>query len=368
MPRSLQQTGVKRRKKPSTRKRKTRKPPVEAITETESPEEAVTDGILAAVENDTSVRQDGATIVSIIKGLEGQVDTAFKLKKVVETELEVTEKRLSEELAIRAELEARVESLGPRAALVDRLREDIAFTEQERDKFANSLAETQQQSEAVGEERDSLVEEVTTTTARAEELEGQKTALEAQVMNLTDKVEDLDRLRGELSETTEARRDLGEQVRDLSSRLDAAETSNRDLKSDLAEAREAMRGLREGVVDLRQKLAATDSEVADLRLQLEEQQAANGDLMELKTRLESEMRTAKVDHVAAKNELEAVKRTLRDVYGELTSTSKRVRQRYLKEKEGGPEAAKTALRDVATELTCTTARVRRQHLKVGDAK
>ena len=88
--------------------------------------------------------------------------------------------------------------------------------------------------------------------------------------------------------------------------------------------------------------------------------------MEIKTRLESDVRTAKVDHVATKNELEAVRRTLRDVYGELTSTSKRVRQRYLKEKEGGPEAAKTALRDVATELTCTTARVRRQHLKLGD--
>ena len=268
MPRSLQQTGVERRKKPSARKRKIRKPPAEAIIETESPEEAVTDGIVAAMGDGASVPEDGTSIVSIIRGLEGQVDTAFKLKKVVEADLVVTQKRLSEELAVRAELEARVEALEPRAARVDRLREDIAFTEQERDKFANSLAETRQQLEAVTaqrdslvEERDSLIEEVASVKAHAEELEGEKTAFEAQVLNLTDKVEDLDRLRGELAETTEARRDLGKQIRDLSSRLDAAETSNSDLKSDLAEAREAVRGLREEVEDLRQRLAAADSEV-----------------------------------------------------------------------------------------------------------
>jgi chromosome segregation ATPase len=368
MPNSLEQTGVAQGKKPSAKTRTIDEPPSEASTENKRPKEAATDGIVATMENDTNVPEDGATIVSIIKGLEGQVDTAFKLKEVVEADLEAAQKRLSKESAARAELQARVESLEPQAALVDRLREDIAFAEEEREKFANSLAETGQQLEAVTDERDSLAEEAACAKAHAEELEGEKTVLEAEVMNLTDRAADLNRVRRELAETTEARRDLGERVRDLSSRLEASDAARSALEGDLAEAREAVRSLREEVEDLRPRLAGAGSQVADLHLQLEEQQAANRDLTETKTRLESEIRTTKVDHVAAKNELEAVKRTLRDVSSELTGTSRRVRQRYFKEKDNEPAAAKATLRDAATELSSTTAPVRRQHFEVEDTQ
>lgn len=368
MPESLEQTGVEQREKPSAKRGRIDEPPSKATTENKRPNEAAADGLVATMDNGTNVPEDGAAIASIIKGLEGNVDTAFKLKEILEADLEATQKRLSEELVACAELKARVEALEPRAALVDRLREDIAFTEEERDKFANSLAENQQQLETVTEERDSLVKEVASTKAHAEELEGQKRALEAQVMNLTDKVEDLDRMRGELTEAKEARRNLGERARDLSNRLEASDALKSALKGDLTEARENVRGLRAELKDLRQRLAGAGSQVADLHLQLEEQQAANRDLTEIRTQLESEVRTTKGDHVAAKNELEAVKRTLRDVSSELTSTSKRVRQRYLKEKDNEPEAAKAALRDVTTELTSTTAPVRRQHFEVEDTE
>ena len=73
----------------------------------------------------------------------------------------------------------------------------------------------------VAGQRDSLAEEVGSAKARTKELEGEKMALEGQVMNLKDKLADMDRLSAEFDEVSKARLDLGEQVRDLSSRLEA---------------------------------------------------------------------------------------------------------------------------------------------------
>ncbi len=367
MPNSPEQKDVGRRGRPRATTGEVHEPPAETAAENEPSGVTAPVDTVATLERDV-VPRDGASIVSIIKGLEGQVDTAFKLKKVVEAELKAARKKLSEESAVRAELEARVESLEPLAALVGRLREDMAFTEQERDKLVKSLAETQHQLEEMTEKCETLAEEVTSAGARAEQLEGERMTLEAEVLNLRDKVEDHDRLRRELADATGIRRDLEEHARDLSSRLDAAETSKSDLEGDLAAARESAQGLREQVDESRRSLASTDSEVTDLRLQLDKLQAANADLIETKSRLESELRAAKADYATTKNELDKVKSTLSDVYGELTNTSKRVRQRYLKEKEGDPEGAKTALSDVATELTLAAARVRRKHLAAPDGE
>jgi chromosome segregation protein len=370
MPRSLKKTGVGPKRKRSAKVTAIENATLGPASEPKRPRqrEAEVDRIVATMEAGAEVPHDGATIVSIIKGLEEQIETAFKLKQVVEADLEATQQKLSEQSAKRAEFEVRVDSLEARAALVDRLREDIAFTEQERDKSAQMLADTQQQLEEVTEEREALSEEAAAAQARAEEFEGEKTALEAQVMNLGDKVLDLDRVRGELAEATEARRDLGEQVRDLSRRLETSEATTGSLEADLAEAGESLHSLREELAEFRKKHSVADSQLADLRLQLEEQERANRDLLKTRARLESEIRTSKVDHATAKSELEAVMGTLREVYTELTGTSKRVRHRYSKEMDDDPNAARAVLREVATELNSTTARARRQRLDAEDAE
>ena len=115
--------------------------------------------------------------------------------------------------------------------------------------------------------------------------------------------------------------------------------------------------------DLREKLTDAGRQVADLRVQLEKQEAANRDLKEAKARLEKERKTSHADYVAAKSELEAVKKTLHDVHSELTGTSKRVRQRYMKEKDSELDAVKQALCAVTTEVTRASGRVRQRYSK-----
>ena len=285
MPKSRKQrTGVKRKKK------KKEAPSEVAVADTvAAPESAyeVASGMEDSeigIEDFADVSEERASIISIVKGLEGQVETAFELKEAMEAELDAAKEKLSEESAARVELEEQVKSLEPKAALADQAREDLTFADEERNKIANLLTEAQQQLEAVTKERDSLAEEVTSAEPHVKELEDEKMSLEAQVMNLKDKVADFDRLQGE-------------------------------------------------VEDLREKLMDTDSRATDLSHQLEEHQAANKDLVKTRTRLESEMKTLKVNHEAAKSQLEAFKKALHDIRTEATRTSGRVRQRYLKPKD-----------------------------------
>ncbi len=235
------------------------------------------------MEGFADVLEERASIISIVKGLEEQVDAAFELKEVLEAELDITQKMLFEELTARAQLEAQVKSLEAQSVLADQLSEDISFVEEERSKFANLLAETQPQLEAVVEERDSLDKKAASVEKYAKKVEGDKTTLEARVMNLKDKVTDVNRLRGEVD-------------------------------------------------NLRKELIDGDSRVANLRIQLGEQRAMNKGLIETRTRLECEMKIAKDDHKTAKNETNVVRKALHDVRGQAARSSGRVRQRYFKPK------------------------------------
>ena len=284
------------------------------------------------LEDFADVSQERASIISIVKGLEGQVETAFKLKEVLEAELETVQKKWSEELDARAHLEAQIASLEGQAALAEQLREDISFAEEERNKFANLLAQIQPQLADVTVERDSLVKQLASTETNAKELESEKMALEAQVMNLKDKITDADCLRKELMETTEANRGLREQVHDLTRRLEASETSKDALGRELAGTHQNARTLREEVEDLRKKITGANSRIADLCIQFEDQQTANQELIETNTRLENEIKTTNINYEAARKELDAFKNALRDIRSEATQTSGRVRQRYLKTK------------------------------------
>ena len=300
MPKSRKQrTGVKRKKKPIVRSRRINEDlPIIPLLESTADlaDELEMQQVGSSMENSemkikiedyADVSEERASIISIVKGLEEQVETAFKLKEVMEVELDAAQKKLSEESSARALLEERAKSLQAQAALANQLREDITFAEEERNKFANLLEETQPQLEAVTGERDSLVEEAASAKAHAKELEDEKMTFEAQVMNLKDKVAETDRLRAELDEVTD---------------------------------------------DLREKLTGADSRVVDLRVQLEEQQAMNRDLMETKTRLESEVKMLNTNHKAAKDELEMFKKAFRDIRNEASRTSGRIRQRYFKPK------------------------------------
>ena len=335
MPRSQKQkTSVKNKKKPRLQKKKPtrrKKRTNKSLLELANP--FGTEEDILRMEDFTDVSEERTSIISIVKGLEGQVETAFELKKVLEAELDATQKKLFEESDARVQLEIQVSSLEAETALAKQLREDLSFAEEERNKFANLLAQTQAQHEEVTVERDSLAEQMVSAEVHTRELEDGKMALEAQVMNLKDRVTDTNRLRGELMEMTEAHQDSREQVHDLTRRLEASEASKEALETELDGAHQNARTLREEREELQEKVAAADNRTADLRIQLEDQQAINRELMETTTRLENEIKMVTINYDAAKNELDAFKNALRDIRSEATRTSGRVRQKYLKPKK-----------------------------------
>lgn len=335
MPRSQKQkTSVKKKKKPRLQKKKpTRKKKKNNKSRLEPANPVGTEEDILRMEGFSDISEERTSIISIVKGLEGQVETAFELKKVLEAELDAIQNKLSEESDARIQLEIQAKSLEAEAALAKQLREDISFTEEERNKFATQLAQAQTQLEEVIAERDSLTEQMASAEVYTRELEDGKKALEAQVMNLKDRVTDTNRLRGELMEMTEAHQDSREQVHDLTRRLETSEASKEALDKELDGAHQNSRILQGEVEELQEKVIAADNRAADLRIQHEDQQAINRELMETTTGLENEIKTMNINYETAKNELGAFKNALRDIRSEATRTSGRVRQKYLKPKK-----------------------------------
>lgn len=289
-----------------------------------------------------NVSEERSSILSIVRGLEGQVETAFKLKEVLEEELDTAQERLSEELSVRVELEARLSALEVEAALVEHLREDISFAEEERNNFVELLGQVQPELEAMTLERDSLTEQVAAMDTNIVELDDDKTTLEAQVMNLKDKVSEMEQLRGQLDDLTEIRLELTEKVRELSRDLNASDTSKGSFEKDLTMTKEKVSNLSVEVDYLQKNLTDSESQVADLRIRLEDQQIANRNLVEVKARLEGEMKILNLNYESAKNEIKGFKNALYDIRSEATRTSSRVRQRYFKPDNGGGQIKRAA--------------------------
>ena len=341
-PQSVQKRSAPQRKK-SVANKKTDIEPVLETAEEKIPDE-ITPGIEESkleIEDLADVSQERASIISIVKGLEGQVETAFKLKEVLEDELDTTQQRLSETMEARTQLELQVNSLRAQAALAEQLRQDISFVEEERNKFADELAQTQQEFEQAVAERDSLTEQFSYSKTNLKELENEKMALEAQVMNLKDNITDADHLRKELAEITQTHRQSREQTHDLTRRLETAEASKNAFETQLAGTHQNAQNLRAEAEQLRRKVAGGESRTADLRIQLEDQQATNRELMETNTRLENEVKMANINYEAARNELDAFKSALHDIRSEATRTSGRVRQRYFKPNNAGNSNRRT---------------------------
>ena len=274
------------------------------------------------------VSEERASIISIVKGLEGQVETAFELKDLLEAELDNVRGKLAEESGARAELEVQVESLEAGSALVEQLRADISFAEEERNKLHGLLSEAQPQLEEVTTERDSVVEKLGLTEERTKELEGEKIALEAQVLNLKDKITDTGSLRREFAEVTEAHRSSRKQMHDLTKSLEASESSKTALERELTVTQQEMQALRKQMDKLREEITNSRTQSSDLGMQLEDQQATNREIMESNARLENEVQMVNNKYEVTKGELDAFKNALRDIRSEATRTSGRVRQRY----------------------------------------
>ncbi|HIJ52771.1 MAG TPA: hypothetical protein HPP66_06410 [Planctomycetes bacterium] len=338
MPKSRKQkTSVKKKKKPkpqkkktTARKKRTNRPLLESTADQEAPN---TVAVNSSIEDLADASEERAGIISIAKSLEGQIVTAFKLKEVLEAELDKAQNRLAEELDARTQLEVQVKSLESRAALAEQLREDISFVEEERNKFANLLAQIQPQLEEVTAERDSLAEKMASAEKDVKKVQGEKTALEAQVMNLKDNITDSDRLQKKLAEITEAHRGSREQVDDLTRRLEATTASKNALERELAGTHQNARTLRVEVEELREKAIVSDNRIADLCIQLEGEAATNRERMAANTILENEIKMLNVNYEAAKNEVGTFKKALRDIRSEMTQTSGRVRQRHFKPKK-----------------------------------
>lgn len=329
-----EKTDVKKKAKTIAGKKSTLRTS-KATTKRSLPEITLLEEVVIEDADYGNVSEERSSILSIVRGLEGQVETAFKLKEVLEEELDTAQERLSEELSVRVELEARLSALEAEAALVEHLREDISFAEEERNNFVELLGQVQPELEAMTLERDSLTEQVAAMDTNIVELDDDKTTLEAQVMNLKDKVSEMERLRGQLDDLTETRLELTEKVRELSRDLNASDTSKGSFEKDLTMTKEKVSNLSVEVDYLQKNLADSESQVADLRIRLEDQQIANRNMVEVKARLEGEMKMLNLNYESAKNEIKGFKNALYDIRSEATRTSSRVRQRYFKPDNGG---------------------------------
>ena len=252
----------------------------EELTNLEATQEKVTDRLQASnvpgniADSDfdilslASVSQERADILSIVRSLERQTDTSLKLKDVLEADVEVVQKKLSNEMAVRAELEEKIRLIEVNSGSTDQLSKENASLTEERDRLAHLLAEVRPQLDSITVGRDSLAEEMVFAQTRAKELASKKADLEIQVKRLQEKIADGERVRIEMTKVTGERRVLAEQIRHLMSRLEEANKVRDTLEADLAASHEAVCNLRKEMEGFQDKVTGDDSQVSNLRNQL----------------------------------------------------------------------------------------------------
>lgn len=212
--------------------------------------------------------QERADILSIVRSLERQTGTSTKLRDVLEDDVDSLQKKLANEMAIRAQLEEKLRSPETSAGSTAKLHQENASLKKERDRLASLLEEIRPQLESVTEGRDSLSEEMAFAQKRARELAGRKANLETQVKRLQEKVADTERLRAEVTKVTDERQVSTEQVRRLMDRLEEANKVRDTLEADLAASHEAVCNMRKEMEDLQGEGTDDGSQVSNLRNQL----------------------------------------------------------------------------------------------------
>ncbi len=140
---------------------------------------------------DYELSEETTNIIAAVEGLYGQIDAAYDLKEALEADLVATQKKLSEQEALRGHLEARMMLLEAKAALADQLREDISFVEEEQNKTFRRLRDVTSELERVAKERDGLAEERAADGSRVEELQRERVRLEVQILGLKERLAEM---------------------------------------------------------------------------------------------------------------------------------------------------------------------------------
>lgn len=122
------------------------------------------------------------SIISTVKGLEGQVETVFKLNEILEAQLDEAQKKLSEELGARVQSEVQA-------------ARRLEASETSKVALERELAETIQDAQALREE----VEEL---RAKVEKLRDELTGAESRTADLRIQLEDQQATNRKLMETT----------------------------------------------------------------------------------------------------------------------------------------------------------------------
>jgi len=268
-------------------------------------------------------------VIQIVASLERQLNSAFELRDALEADLQTTRAKLSEETANRRDLEERFVLLEAEAALVDPLRDELSFIEEERNEIARKLKTAEDLLERVTTERDTLTKKMDAAETDIEEFERIKVDLEAQVLNLEEHAQELKLARTELEERNAQIADLTVRLRGVTGQLEAGETSKKALELDLATNKKISGELREEVQALTQKANSLETDLSDLRGQLEEQQVENADLRVQSTRLEHDLKSQKAKSAATDAEFQATQNALREIQNAAFRTEKRVQKRYL---------------------------------------
>ncbi len=272
--------------------------------------------------------EESRSIIQIVESLERQLDESFALRDALSADLEKARTKLSSEMVARRGLEERLKLCEAEAALVDPLRDELTFIEQERSEIARNLKTTADLLEQTTNERDALTEKMEAAQDRIGELEGLKIDLEAQVMDLQERLYEFGEVRKTLAERNAQCEDLTRRLRDMTVRLDATETSKKALELDLATNKRIAVDLREELKALNQKVAYMETESLDLRERLEEQQVENVDLRVRNKRVEHDLKSEVAKHKTTTAELESSQKALRDVRTATSRTGKRIESRY----------------------------------------
>ena len=160
--------------------------------------------------------EERVSIISTVKGLEGQVETIFKLNEILEAQLDEAQKKLSEELGARIQSEVRV-------------ARHLEASEASKVALEKELAGTIQDAQALREE----VEEL---GAKVEKLRDELAGAESRTADLRIQLEDQQATNRKLMETT-ARLDNEIKMVNINydaskKELDAFKNTVRDIRSE----------------------------------------------------------------------------------------------------------------------------------------
>lgn len=283
------------------------------------------------------VAQESQGILLIVKDLEAQLDDAFSMKEALEADLADVQARLVKETGQRSGLQAHVQLLEAKAALLEQLQDELSFVEGERTETAQNLRESEAELERVATERDSLAEQTVAADARVDELERANVDLEAQVRNLEEKTADLKKVNKELAQLKNACDELIRQVKDMTAQLGAGEISQKALELDLSTSQGAISDLTAELEDRQEKLGVAQARIVEASDLLEEKKFENRTLTEANRSLEQNVKTLTAKNEVIGAELDATKKALHEIHNAATLTTKRIHSRYYGSKRPGKE-------------------------------